>query len=307
MEMVKSGQSQAIRDVRFDNPRVAPLGVETMTLAALQTRIPAVQLARPERIEFYLLILYTSGKGEHSVDFVSYPVQKGSLILVQPKEVQQYSFKPALKGRLLVIDPVVLWPSSTTDGQSGSLARDWPAWSKLTLSLNAEVLRIFDQVARETAAYEGDEFTPMILRHAVSSLLLEIERFVAQGEAVAARHKGRSSDIWRMLKHEVEQGYQRERSVEYYAKRLGYSEKTLTRACLEMEGRTAKDAIDQRVALEAKRLLAHTDWSVVDIGYHLGFSEQTNFVKFFRRTAAATPSTFRARFRDSREQRRRDL
>jgi len=273
-----------------------------MTLADLQTRIPAEQLARPERIEFYLLILFTSGKGKHSVDFVSYPVQKGSLILIQPKQVQQYFFKPSLKGRLLVIDPVVLWRNSSADGQSGPLARGWPAWSKLTTSLSAEVSRTFDQVARETAAYEGDEFTPMILLHAVSSLLLEIERLAARGEEVAAGHRGRTWDVWRMLKHEVEQSYQRERSVRYYAGRLGYSEKTLTRACLEMEGRTAKDAIDQRVALEAKRLLAHADWSVVDIGFHLGFSEQTNFVKFFRRIAEDTPSAFRSRFRGRRGQ-----
>lgn len=295
--MVKSGQAARIRDVRFDNPRIAPLGVESMTLDELQTKVAPEQLARPERVEFYLLILFTSGRGHHSVDFVSYRVREGSLILIQPKQVQQYYFNPSLKGRLLVADPVLLSPNSVAEHQS----RNLPAWLKLPSHLKAEVLRTFDQVARETAAYEGDEFTPMILRHAVSSLLLEIERFAAQGAAVAAAHSGRTLDVWRMLKHEVERSYQRERSVRYYAERLGYSEKTLTRACLEVEGCTAKDAIDQRVALEAKRLLAHTDWSVVDIGFHLGFSEQTNFVKFFRRMAADTPSAFRLKFRGGRD------
>ena len=62
------------------------------------------------------------------------------------------------------------------------------------------------------------------------------------------------------------------------------------------EGRTAKEMIDERVALEAKRLLAHTCSSLAEIGCQLGFSEATNFVKFFKRTAGMTPSTFRSRF-----------
>ncbi|MDA1237304.1 MAG: helix-turn-helix transcriptional regulator [Acidobacteria bacterium] len=286
-----------IRDVRFDNRKLEPLGVETLTLAELQTRATPQQLARPERIDFYLLILFTSGKGVHLLDFVRYEVRARSLILIQPRQVQQYVLKPSLKGRLLLIDPVILRPHLEPDGQSQPLTMDWPTWSKLSVGLNAEALRVFDQVAQETDSSRGDDFTPKILQHLVLSLLLRIQRFAGQEQSAPTPHQGRTLDLWRMLRHEVEQSYQRERSVRYYARRLGYSEKTLTRACLELEGRTAKDAIDQRVALEAKRLLAHTDWSAVDIGFHLGFSEQTNFVKFFRRTAGEAPSAFRSRFR----------
>jgi AraC-like DNA-binding protein len=99
-----------------------------------------------------------------------------------------------------------------------------------------------------------------------------------------------------LLKAEVETNLHRERSVKYYARRLGYSEKTLTRACIASEGRTAKVMIDERVTLEAKRLLAHSRSSAAEIGWQLGFSEATNFAKFFKRMARVTPSTFRARF-----------
>lgn len=61
-----------------------------------------------------------------------------------------------------------------------------------------------------------------------------------------------------------------------------------------MTGSTAKTLIDARVALEAKRLLAHSDLPVAAIGHRLGFTEPTNFGKFFTRQTGDSPGTFRA-------------
>ena len=80
-----------------------------------------------------------------------------------------------------------------------------------------------------------------------------------------------------------------------YAERLGYSESTLSRVCDAAQGRSAKQVIDRRVALEAARELVHSQASVAEVNHHLGFSEATNFVKFFRRMNGYSPQAFRNR------------
>lgn len=60
-------------------------------------------------------------------------------------------------------------------------------------------------------------------------------------------------------------------------------------------GLPAKALIDRRVALEAARLLVHTPASAAQVGLQLGFSEATNFSKFFTRVMGATPQAFRAK------------
>lgn len=67
----------------------------------------------------------------------------------------------------------------------------------------------------------------------------------------------------------------------------------LTRACTAATGQPVKHVIDGRVALEAQRLLAHTDEPVATIARRLGFPEPTNFGKFFTRHTGVTPGTFR--------------
>ena len=92
---------------------------------------------------------------------------------------------------------------------------------------------------------------------------------------------------------ELERSYASTRRAEDYARHLGYSVKTLPRACLSATGQPVKQIIDTRVALEAQRLLAHTDQPVAAIARRLGFSEPTNFGKFFTRHTGTTPGDFR--------------
>nr|WP_276508638.1 helix-turn-helix transcriptional regulator [Modestobacter muralis] len=89
----------------------------------------------------------------------------------------------------------------------------------------------------------------------------------------------------------------RRRRVEDYARELGYSPRTLSRASLAATGVGAKEVLDRRVVLEAKRLLAHTDRSAAQVGAQLGFSSATNFSKYFHQRTGTSPIVFRAQVR----------
>ena len=74
------------------------------------------------------------------------------------------------------------------------------------------------------------------------------------------------------------------------------AEKTLTRICSAVAGVGAKAFIASRLALEAKRLLVHTEMPISAIAQRLGFDEATNFTKFFRSIEGCTPGDFRRQF-----------
>ncbi|HEX9806690.1 MAG TPA: helix-turn-helix domain-containing protein [Alteraurantiacibacter sp.] len=82
-----------------------------------------------------------------------------------------------------------------------------------------------------------------------------------------------------------------------YANALGCTQKSLNRATQGLAGLNAKDCSARRIALEAKRLLAHTDRPIYLIAEGLGFDEATNFSKFFRKHAGQSPAEFRTAYR----------
>ena len=77
---------------------------------------------------------------------------------------------------------------------------------------------------------------------------------------------------------------------------MAVSEKKLTKSIAATLGKSPKALIDERIVLEAKRLLVHTNSSIKEIGFDLGFDEPTNFIKYFRKHEAKTPIEFRKSF-----------
>lgn len=71
------------------------------------------------------------------------------------------------------------------------------------------------------------------------------------------------------------------RSPSDYAKQLNVHTNHLNRAVKETTGKTTSEIIAERLAQEAKVLLKHTDLTIAEIGYLLGFSEATHFSNFF--------------------------
>jgi len=77
---------------------------------------------------------------------------------------------------------------------------------------------------------------------------------------------------------------------------MSVSERKLNKSTQFVLGKSPKEIIDERVILEAKRLLAHTANSIKEVGFELGFDEPTNFIKFFKKHVEKTPIEFRSGF-----------
>lgn len=162
--------------------------------------------------------------------------------------------------------------------------RDYAALSASLARLTMEYSRTAGEVSRE------------ILRHLLAAVLLEVDRLPAPDagrEQLDGNSNSNSNVIYTRFCAELETSYTTDHRVEQYAGRLGYTVRTLTRACQAATGRTAKQVIDARIILQAQRLLAHTDDPVSSIAHGLGFGETTNFSKFFTRLTGTAPGDFR--------------
>jgi AraC-like DNA-binding protein len=227
------------------------------------------------------------------IDFSEVALRPGSVAFVRPGQVQQWRMHDRLQGHVVLISAEALAPSiARAEVDMKLLALDeWPSTAVLVEGLFAEATTDIARMRADIERFEGSEIEAAILRHALLALLLRLARAVRAGSTRSGAT--RDAEIHRLFAHELEAGFHRRWSVLDYAKRIGYSESTLSRACVATVGRTAKQAIDLRVALEAKRLLVHSQATAAQIGHQLGFAEATNFVKFFRRLEGVTPLEFR--------------
>ncbi len=83
------------------------------------------------------------------------------------------------------------------------------------------------------------------------------------------------------------------RTARDFAASLSVHVNYLNHAVKEVTGKPTSAHIAERIAAEAKALLLHTDWSIADIAYGLGFEYPTYFSNYFKRVTGRTPNSFR--------------
>src|SRR6266496_640435 len=78
-----------------------------------------------------------------------------------------------------------------------------------------------------------------------------------------------------------------------FAKNLSVHVNHLNRSVKEVTGRSTTAHIAERIITEAKALLQHTDWTIAEIAYALGFEYPTYFNNYFKRMTGTAPSSLR--------------
>jgi AraC-like DNA-binding protein len=236
-------------------------------------------------LDHHQLMLVTKGHGTQEVDFEPLPCRPGTLVWARPGQLVRPGGQPGLDATL------VCWTPGPDLPDGGPTHRQLAGEDE-------------DAVINEVSQLVVDcerELSPELLRQQLATLLLRIRLLgqqppdapPAEGPPPAAHPDRAEAETFRRFRDDLEQRYTRTRRVEDYAERVGCSVRTLTRASLAATGRSAKQVIEDRVALEAKRLLAGTDLAVAEIGRRLGFPEPTNFGRFFQREVGQSPGAFR--------------
>lgn len=293
----RSTRAVELRQTHFDNARLTQLGIEVLSLGELRRRVSERHLVSPERVEFFMLLLIGRGRGTHLIDFSKFVLEVGSLVFVRPGQVQQWQPRDGLEGTLILVDPAVMSPQGPRLAVHRTLASqlsDWPSCAVLSGPVRRDLQEQVAALGKECAQFDASELGIALVRNMLTGLLLRVARAHARALPMATDRAG-MAELFRMLARAVDAQIRLRPTVLGMAATLGYSTSTLNRACLAVEGRSAKQVIDRRVALEAQRLLVHSSDAAGQIGAFLGFSEPTNFLKFFKRTVGCTPDAFRHR------------
>ncbi|MEM9520194.1 MAG: helix-turn-helix transcriptional regulator [Actinomycetota bacterium] len=264
-----------VRPVEY-RPATPGQTLEITTSKALMARYDIEALVPYRRLTFHVVQLALSA-GTHDVDFRPVRLERGSLLHLRPGQAHRWS----LAGSDTRIAFFTDGPWAEPLGRAGSTAAvdlSSTTFDAIGLTLDFVQQRLRAEPDRRVVAGLRD------------LLIAEV--------AACAQPSSVGPPAYLALIERLEAGHL-DRSIGRHAAAIGYSERTITRACQEAVGMTAKELVDQRVALEARRRLTDDGVTAAAVAHELGFSEATNFVKFFRRLVGLSPTEWQAGLRSS--------
>ncbi|WP_118951952.1 helix-turn-helix domain-containing protein [Taibaiella helva] len=87
--------------------------------------------------------------------------------------------------------------------------------------------------------------------------------------------------------------FKEQSSLQFYADKMNITQDQLAQICKKGVGWSPKAIMQEKLLREAKRALLFEPMSIKEISFALGFTEPTNFVKFFQQHTGISPKNFR--------------
>lgn len=180
------------------------------------------------------------------------------------------------------------------------IGRNAPPQEELMRSAHAILLRddpadqqFIDQII-EQLVYEYSHNQPgkqQLFEYLLFSVLIKLGRHLHAN--LRQRSANQYEVRYQQLCELIEKHYREHQPCQFYAATLCTTTIGLNRACKAVSGKSAGDLIQDRLALEAQRMLIYSSAPVSLIAYELGFSDPAYFSRFFKRRIGTTPSVFR--------------
>jgi AraC-like DNA-binding protein len=254
--------------------------------------MPTFLIDRPHWLGFYDILLVTRGRGWFWLDGHRMRVSPGQVFFTSPGQVRDWDVS-SIDGICLFF-PATFLEEFFSDEQflqrlpyfhAGSNA----AALKLTPARALRMRRSLFHMRAELRTYRDD--SPHLLRARLYETLVELARdYSRRYGAPASRTLHRAVVEFRRL---VAQQALNRHEVSDYARDLAVSPSYLRALCRRHLGVPAKEVIQERLEVAARRKLLFSDVPAERIAAELGFRDPSYFARFFRRRTGVSPRRFR--------------
>lgn len=244
------------------------------------------------RHDYHFFILQGKGTSHFEIDFEKHQIKKPSLVYIAPNQAHRALKAENIDIFLLAINNENLHPEYLKLLQEISPVKPLPLTVKhFPLISQAFLLCVNLFEARGSKLYLSS------LKDSCNTL---ISLFLSQ-----YLEKSKQSDtlsrfnlVTRAFKLTLEQNFIKNKRPAYYAQKLNISVAYLNECVKNTTGFPVSYHIQQRVILETKRLLFHSNKSVKEIAAELGYEDYAYFSRLFTKATGMTALTFRNKNHD---------
>lgn len=243
--------------------------------------------AHAHRHDSHFFILQLEGKSQHEIDFESYEITPSTLLYIHPNQVHRGLKNENATAYFLAISNEHLHPDQPrlldeiTPAIPLHLKDDNLLIVTAALSL---ALNIFERK-------EDNLFLPSLKNSCNTVVALVISQYIEQSKPTDKL--SRFDSVTKAFKSTLESNFTSLKRPADYADLLNLSVPYLNECVKNTTGTAVSIHIIQRVMLEAKRMLYHSDKSVKEIATQLGYNDYAYFSRLFSKNTGISALAFR--------------
>ena len=246
------------------------------------------------KLAYYDITLITGGAGFFRINTMEYNVNVGDVIFTRPGEIRHWDKENISDGFALIFEEEFLLSFFNDPGFLKHLAYyQTDSTSKITLEsvIYERILNLIRDIKHEIDAYAVKD--KHILRALLYETLMLLHRVYTSMNGLPCKSRKTVNPSIEKFADLVNSNFKQYHSTQYYADKLCITPNYLNEIVKSATGVSAKQYIQDRIVLEAKKMLLYTNSQVAEIAYDLGFDDSSYFIRFFRRQTSYTPMEYR--------------
>ena len=249
----------------------------------------------PHRHDFFEVLYLSNGTGYHVIDGNKYKIAPPCVFFMSPGQAHKIEFSNDIEGYIFIFTSEFYLINQNNQNRLiefpffFTVRQDNPP---LALKTEENINFIESLFERGISEIKKQDYSTDLLR-SILDLILTISASLYQNEGINLQ-KGKGHILVKKFFQLMEENYHNKLSVNEYADLLSVTPNHLTQTVLMLTGKTSSQLIREKLIMEIKRMLVHTNLSVSEIAYKLNFPDQSYFSKFFKRETKISPLQFRA-------------
>lgn len=268
-----------------------------------RSHYPCTDEVRASRRDYYKISFFSKGTGVFTLGDNSYEIDGPTLIFINPFELKTWRGTSEQQEGYSCLFTDLLFENQPNHPENLLQHPLLQMGARAVFSLTAEqadyLQSIFRQLIkeyRENAAFKQE------------AILIYLKLLMLEGKRLSSQvnEPQRQLTAAHLLAHRFTDKLEKQFPIEYahqqivlktakeFAQILNTHPNHLNACVKQATGRTVSEHIRQRMLLEARLLLMHTDWQIAEVAWCLGFEDPGNFTHFFKNHSGISPHLYRA-------------
>lgn len=247
----------------------------------------------PHKHDFFMTVMFTAGKGKHTIDFTTYSIEPNTVFFLRPEQIHHWEFEEEASGWIVFHSEdfysfytphteLEFWLFFSSNNSNFRL--------QLTPDQSSSIVSMFEQIAAEYHSVKAHTF--LKIASYIQLLYIELDRMFAATYEVETSLKKPYQDHLKSFNKLLESHFKEQHSPKYYAENLSITTKHLHRICSVHFGKSPSKIIAERIVLEAKRMLVSETKTSQEIALILGFENPDYFHTVFKKISGQTTKQF---------------
>jgi len=248
----------------------------------------------PHRHDYYTVVWVIEAEGLHHIDFIDYKLDTNQVYFIHPEQVHAISLNKRPRGIVLTFTSDFLIESGIDEKFVLDLKLFESCTNNPPIEIGAAIGNRLNLIV-EQLNYEIkklDSYNYAAIGSLLKLFLIECYRSSDEEKNRKKLRLAGSIDLVSRFKSLVESNFKKMQKVKDYAAMLVVTPNYLNEVISQATGKSAKEYIQDRIILEAKRLIVFSELNLKQIAFELGYEDYAYFSRVFKNHQKITFSRY---------------